>query len=139
VTKILSRALVVHDDATQSNLALTALSRVALQTEILHSAKQAFAALLDKETDPPELVVLQVGLTPFSGIEIVHAMRERPVTAEVPVILLADSEEELTHIEKLNVPHCSCLVQPLTFGKLVFALPQLDLRIQDSLLTSKST
>ena len=128
------RALLAHDDSTQIDFALNALIRSGLETTVFHDGKEIYVYLFERKDENPDLVVLPVGLSFFTGLEILKQMRMEPHTKDIPVLLLADSSEEQRALEILNLPLCSCFVKPLTFAKLVYALPRLDLRISDSLL-----
>jgi DNA-binding response OmpR family regulator len=140
IKRTVSRALLIHDDPGQRGLALDALSRSALNTTVLCNGKQAWLYLFQSQSplEQPDLVILRVGLSPVSGLEILKQMRLGKGTKEIPVILLADSDEEKRALEILDLPLCFCFVKPLTFVKIIYALPRLNLSISDSLLYSEA-
>ncbi|RME26501.1 MAG: adenylate/guanylate cyclase domain-containing response regulator [Deltaproteobacteria bacterium] len=54
-------------------------------------------ALSSAETDPPDLVLLDVIMPRLDGLEVLHVLKQRPQTADVPVLLLTiDRSEEIT-------------------------------------------
>ena len=130
------RAFLAHDDSMQTDLALKSLDRSGLQTTVFHDGKKIYVHLFQGNNPMPDLVVLRVGLSSFTGLEILDQMRREPQTQNIPVILLADSMEEQHALENLDLPLCSCFVKPLTFARLVYALPRLNLRMSESLLYS---
>jgi DNA-binding response OmpR family regulator len=110
------------------------LVRAGLEITPVHDGRNAYVYLFQNRNNMPDLVVLRVGLPLFTGLEILNQMRAEPHTQNIPVILLADSTDEQHALEVLDLPLCSCFVKPLTFAKLVYALPRLNLRINESLL-----
>ena len=128
------RALLAHDDPTQIDFALQGLVRAGLETTVLHDGKPVYLYLFEGGFEMPDLIILRAGLSSFTGLEILKQMRLERRTQNIPVILLADSAEEQRALETLDLPLCSCFVKPLTFAKLVYALPRLNLRINESLL-----
>ena len=78
------RLLLVEDDADNLELLTTILS----QTYRVFSYADASEALAALETAKPELLLLDIGIGPFDGLECLAAMRARPGYGSVPAIAL---------------------------------------------------
>ena len=136
VRRALSRALLIHDDPVQRSIVTDVLSRCSMDTTVLCSDEQAWLYLFRSERplEKPDLIILRMKLSPIGGLKILQQLRAGRNTREIPVIVLADSEEENVALKSLDIPLCFCFVKPLSFAKLVYALPRLDLFISDSML-----
>jgi two-component system, OmpR family, phosphate regulon response regulator PhoB len=85
------------------------------------------AALLDEE--PADLVLLDWMLPDTSGIEVCRAMRARPKTRTVPVIMLTARGEESERVRGLATGADDYVVKP-------FSVPELMARIRSLLRRS---
>lgn len=85
------------------------------------------AALLDEE--PADLVLLDWMLPDTSGIEVCRAMRARPKTRNVPVIMLTARGEESERVRGLATGADDYVVKP-------FSVPELMARIRSLLRRS---
>jgi two-component system phosphate regulon response regulator PhoB len=85
------------------------------------------AALLDEE--PADLVLLDWMLPDISGIEVCRAMRARPKTRNVPVIMLTARGEESERVRGLATGADDYVVKP-------FSVPELMARIRSILRRS---
>ena len=71
------------------------------------------------EIERISLLVLDVGLPGMSGMDVVHALRERPQTATLPVILLTGSGDEHTLVTGLGAGADDYLVKPVELSELI--------------------
>lgn len=85
------------------------------------------AALLDEE--PADLVLLDWMLPDISGIEVCRAMRARPKTRNVPVIMLTARGEESERVRGLATGADDYVVKP-------FSVPELMARVRSLLRRS---
>jgi DNA-binding response OmpR family regulator len=76
------RILLVDDDMTLAGMLSESLELQGLRVDVVHDAESALARL---DSDPPDLVVLDVMLPGMSGFEALRRLRERH---DVPVIML---------------------------------------------------
>lgn len=86
----------------------------------------------------PDLVILHLGLSHHFVVEILEKMRTEKATEKIPVLILPDSIDEKQLLERFAFKLCSCAVKPLTFWKLVYALPSLGMAVNESILYTKS-
>jgi DNA-binding response OmpR family regulator len=80
------RILVVDDDNELLKLVSMLLKRIGAQTVL---ARDGARALEIMETDPPDLVVLDLMLPDIDGLEILRRIRTQPQFNAIPVIILS--------------------------------------------------
>ena len=115
-TDVEAPILVVDDDAGIRSLVARVLRDAGF--EVLEAATGE-AALGVVETEAVSLVVLDMGLPGISGTDVVRALRARPQTATLPVILLTGSGDEYTLVEGLGAGADDYLVKPVRLDELV--------------------
>ncbi len=86
---IRSRILVVDDET----LSIRMLHNVLKSHYIVQWACTGLEALELASADPPELILLDVGLPDIDGYEVCQRLQEKPVTRDIPVIFLTRHDE----------------------------------------------
>lgn len=87
-----ARILVVEDEPDVSALVAYQLAHAGFQVRTASTGREALRAL---DSDPPDLVILDLMLPEVGGTEILRTMRGRRETSDTPVIVLtARSAEE---------------------------------------------
>ena len=86
--------LVVDDSSGSGHVLSSALTDAGLTAAFTTSTNDAIDWLAHST---PSLVVLDLALPPHDGSTVLHALREKPITADVPVLLLTalDSDEDV--------------------------------------------
>jgi len=79
------RVLVVDDDPPVVELLRQALSDAGFQVE---AAPDGAHALLAIDALRPDLVVLDAMMPVMDGFQVLRTLRERPATADLPVVML---------------------------------------------------
>src|SRR5690606_7670978 len=88
---------------------------------------------------PPDLVLSDVMMPKMDGITLLHALRDDPVTVDIPVILLSARAGEEARLEGLSVGADDYLIKPFSARELVtrihahVRLSQLRRRAQEAL------
>ena len=108
--------LVVDDDDDTRGLVAFALRRAGL--DILE-ASSGQAALEVVRTTAIGLVVLDIGMPEMSGTEVVQALRSRPETATLPILLMTGSGDDDSVIEGLDAGADDFLRKPVRLDELV--------------------
>ena len=108
--------LVVDDDADVRALVALGLRRAGFDVLEAASGETALGIV---ERDGVSLVILDVGLPGISGTDVVRALRARPHTATLPVILLTGSGDEFTLVEGLGAGADDYLTKPVRLDELV--------------------
>jgi DNA-binding response OmpR family regulator len=108
----MARILVVEDDAEVRTALVHDL------TERHHSVRSlgdAWGALREVSADPPDLVVLDLGLPDLDGFELLKMMR---AITDVPVVVATARDGEHEIIRLLNAGADDYLVKPFAIGEL---------------------
>ena len=111
-----SPILVVDDDAATRELVAIALRRAGF--DVLEAASGE-AALGLIEGAAIGLVVLDMSMPGMSGTDVILALRERPQTATLPIILLTGKGEEYPLITSLGAGADDYLTKPVRLDELV--------------------
>jgi two-component system response regulator len=62
----------------------------------------------------PDLVLLDVGMVPLDGVEVLKRISEADFLRKIPVALLCETEEEKQRAIKEGVPACAFVVKPIS-------------------------
>lgn len=110
------RILVVEDDAAVRRLVTTTLD---LHGYAYREAKTAAQALLELSSQPPDLVVLDLGLPDGDGVEVIRTLR---AWSQLPVIVLSARQEDADKVEALDAGADDYLVKPFSVEELLARL-----------------
>ena len=108
--------LVVDDAADLRRLIAVALRRA--DFEVIE-APSGEAALEIIETQQVDVIVLDMGLPRMSGTDVVRALRARPDTQTLPVLLMTGSGTSQSVIEGLDAGADDFLAKPVRLDELV--------------------
>lgn len=108
--------LVVDDDEGGRGLIVLALQRAGFEVVQAGSGQAALEMVL---TTRVSLVVLDMGMPGMSGTEVVMALRTRPETATLPVLLMTGSGDEFSVINGLAAGADDFLPKPVRLDELV--------------------
>jgi two-component system, OmpR family, phosphate regulon response regulator PhoB len=108
--------LVVDDEPDISALVAYHLAR---ETFRVRTAADGVEAIRAVEAEHPDLIVLDLMLPGMSGLEILHELRRRDETKDIPVILLTARREEEDRIEGLRLGADDYLAKPFSPQELV--------------------
>ncbi|MDH5196640.1 MAG: response regulator transcription factor [Gemmatimonadota bacterium] len=108
--------LVVDDEPDITALVAYHLAKAGYQVTTATSGSEALRVA---EEHAPDLVVLDLMLPGLSGYEVLEAMRQRPQTQDVGVILLTARREEADRIRGLSLGADDYLVKPFAPQELV--------------------
>lgn len=122
-----ARILVVDDEPDISALVAYHLARESYVVRTANTGAEALEAL---ERERPDLIVLDLMLPGMSGLEVLQAVRERPETSEVPVILLTARKEEADRIEGLRLGADDYVAKPFSPQELVLRVGAILRRIR---------
>jgi EAL domain-containing protein (putative c-di-GMP-specific phosphodiesterase class I)/DNA-binding response OmpR family regulator len=108
--------LVVEDTDDLRRLITFALRRAGF--DVLEAASGE-AAMEILETQPVDVMVLDMGLPAMSGTDVVRALRLRPETVTLPVVLMTGSGTSQSVIEGLDAGADDFLAKPVRLDELV--------------------
>lgn len=108
--------LVIEDEADIAALIAYQLARAGYRVRTASKGREALQAV---ESDPPDLIVLDLMLPEISGGEILKTLRERRETARTPVIVVTAKREEGDRIEGFELGADDYIVKPFSPKELV--------------------
>jgi two-component system response regulator len=66
----------------------------------------------------PDLVLLDAGMVPLDGVEVLKRIGEADYLRKIPVALLCDNEEQKQRAIREGVEACAVVVKPMTTDRL---------------------
>lgn len=108
--------LVVEDDTAVRTLIITTLDT---QGYVHMSAATAQAALASVTTANPDVVLLDLGLPDFDGIDVIRKVRS---WSQIPIIVISARTEDADKIEALDAGADDYLTKPFSVGELLARL-----------------
>jgi two-component system KDP operon response regulator KdpE len=107
------RVLVVEDDREIRALIQSSLSVEGFEVQTAVSMSEASALL---RHDPPDVIVLDLGLPDGDGVQLVHEVRKRNA---VPIIVVSARHQETQKILLLDAGADDYLTKPFSVGELL--------------------
>jgi len=95
-----SRIVVVEDDPDIAGILRDALNKQGFRAVAVHDGARALDAV---RREPPDLVLLDLMLPDMSGLEVLKALKRRPETEGVRVIVVSARAEELDRVLALEL------------------------------------
>ena len=116
--------LLVEDNALDAELTLRALKKGGLANKLLrlNDGQQALDYLFcrgsfeNRTPTVPRLVLLDLKMPKFDGIEVLRAIRADKRTQRIPVVIMTSSEEENDIAQSYDVGINSYVVKPVDFA-----------------------
>ncbi len=102
----MSRVLLIDDDVELCELVVEFLEGEGLDVEVVYNGQ---AGLERAQTEPPDLVILDVMLPGLTGFEVLRRLRE---TSSVPVLMLTARGDEVDRIVGLEMGADDYLPKP---------------------------
>jgi two-component system, response regulator len=90
------RIILIEDNQNDAELTIRALKKNKLSTDIIlfHDGEKAIEYLLDEKLHGfPGIILLDIKLPKFNGIEVLKVLKENKKTKMIPVIMLTSSCE----------------------------------------------
>jgi len=109
------RVLVVDDIAANRELLAGQLEQIGCQVELVCDGRSALRALELSRTD---LVLLDVTMPGFSGLEVCRAIKSQPGTRLMPVVLVTARGELEDRVRGLNAGADDLLLKPVAISEL---------------------
>lgn len=110
-------AIVVEDDLFLSEIYSDTLRGIGIEVETLYDGESAMQRL---KTATPDLIILDLNLPKYSGIEIFHELRKRGEISDTWVLIVTANPAqaaELTESE-LNSQNLLVLAKPISVDQL---------------------
>jgi DNA-binding response OmpR family regulator len=106
--------LIVEDDRDLRRLYRTALLVVGFEVK---EAADGLSALRTMDSDPPNLVVLDLALPMLNGHVVREQIQSQATTCHIPIVIVTGSDQDLD-----NLPVASVLKKPVSAERLVWTV-----------------
>lgn len=107
---------IIEDDKAIRNLISTTLET---QSYVYQSASDASSAIMNILSNPPDLIILDLGLPDMDGVDLIHKIRS---WSEVPIIIVSARNEDKDKIEALDAGADDYLTKPFSTSELLARL-----------------
>jgi two-component system, OmpR family, response regulator len=107
------RILVVDDDAHIRDVICFALEKAGMKTIAARDGVQALAKL---RTEPPSLIVLDIGMPEMDGLEVCRQVRR---SSDVPILFLSARDDEVDRVLGLELGADDYVTKPFSPRELV--------------------
>jgi DNA-binding response OmpR family regulator len=111
------QAIVVEDDLFLSEIYSDTLRGLGIQVETLYDGESAMQRL---KSATPDLIILDLNLPKYSGIEIFHELRKRADTSETWVLIVTANPAQAAELSEseLNSQNLLVLTKPISVDQL---------------------
>lgn len=113
------RILVVEDEPDLVRLLEFNLTQAGFE---VRSVERASDALKAAQSDPPDLVLLDLMLPDGSGTDVCRALKTSPATKSVPVIMVTARGEEIDRVVGFEIGADDYVVKPFSVRELILRL-----------------
>lgn len=114
--KTTAQILVVEDESDIAALVAFQLTHAGYRVRTASTGREALRAI---DTEPPDLVVLDLMLPEVSGTQVLRTIRSRKETADTPVIVLTARGEEKDRLEGFELGADDYIAKPFSPKELV--------------------
>jgi two-component system phosphate regulon response regulator PhoB len=122
-----ARILVVEDERDIAALVAYHLTKEGYRVRTADSGSEALAAAGHER---PDLIVLDLMLPGFSGLDVLNELKRRPQTSDVPVVVLTAMKEESDRIRGLELGADDYVTKPFSPQELVLRVAAVLRRVQ---------
>ena len=116
------RILIVDDEAINLKLVSRLLE---IEGYEVRSARSGEVALRLIEQTPPDLALLDVMMPDMEGYELCRRLRQNPLTAGIPIVMLTALVDENDRLKGIEAGADDCLPKPFDVGMLRALLARL--------------
>ena len=110
------RVLVVEDEQDIASLIKHALERSGDATvDMVGRGDEALRAVAER---PPDLIILDLNLPVLTGSEVCRILKQRPETAQIPVIMLTARTSEIDRVAGLDLGADDYMTKPFSLREL---------------------
>jgi len=123
----LARKILLADDSvTAQNMGRRILSDAGYDVTTVNNGSAALKKIAESK---PDLIVLDVYMPGYGGLEVCQRLREAPETARIPVLLTVGKLEPFKADEARRVRADGFIVKPFEASELLTALTKLEDKI----------
>lgn len=129
--------LFVEDEAGDVEMTMQALNSANI-TNRIHVVRDGAAGLAflfgtgkyarRERSSRPQMILLDLNLPKFSGLEVLRRVKADPRTSQIPVVVLTGSKNDRDIATSKRLGAEACIVKPVDFHNLSAVTPQLSLK-----------
>ena len=112
----MAQILIIDDDVMLLDLLQLHLSGRSVDVQV---AEDAVIALRSIITNPPDLIVLDLGLPYLNGMEVLRAVKGDPKTSHIPVIVITGHDNDAEYVRARELGADAFLNKPVSRDALV--------------------
>jgi CheY-like chemotaxis protein len=105
-----ARILIVDDGPDNSEVLQIMLKWEGFTTQIASSGEEALASVA---AEPPDLMLLDLGLPGMSGWDVTSQMKGNPATRDIPVIIVSGRGDDATRLRVKNAGAADFILKPV--------------------------
>ena len=120
------KILLADDSVTAQNMGRRILSEAGYEVVTVNNGSAALKKIAEQ---PPDIIILDVYMPGYSGVEVCQRIKESPETAHIPVLLTVGKLEPFKADEARRVHADAHLVKPFEASELLTALTKLEDKI----------
>ena len=124
----MERVLIVDDDPDIQRLVSYNLIQAGFRTS---SATTGVAALAAVETNPPDLIILDIMLPDLDGLEVCRTLRQHEKSRRIPIIMLTARTEEVDRVVGFEIGADDYVMKPFSPRELVLRVKSIFRRMGD--------
>jgi two-component system response regulator len=118
--------LVVDDNPQDLELTLRALRKAGIDQRLLVARDGAeVLALVLEGSCRPHLILLDLKLPKYDGIEVLQRLKANPRTAMIPIVVLTSSKEKRDIIDGYRLGVNSYIVKPVEYERFAAAVREI--------------
>jgi two-component system response regulator len=126
--KIISRILLIEDDADDAELTIHALKKHNLASPILHidDGEKALEFLFGPD-ERPSLILLDLKMPRVDGIQVLRRLRADQQRSDIPVVALISSKEGRNYVESFGLRADGYLIKPVDYNQFLVIVENIGL------------
>jgi len=109
------KILVVDDDKNLVKSIKYQLGKRGFSAYVAHSGKRALEKV---ESQPPDLILLDIKMPGMDGYEVMKALKRQPETAQIPILVMTGVEINGSRVKALSVGATEYFTKSGGFGKM---------------------
>lgn len=118
--------LVIDDTPPNLHLLITMLTRKGYATR---GISDGLIALSEIQTNPPDLVLLDINMPNIDGFEVCQQLKANEITREIPVIFISARDEVIDKVQAFDVGGVDYITKPFQIAEVLARIEnQLTLR-----------
>jgi DNA-binding response OmpR family regulator len=110
VSRAPARILIVDDVRDSSELLQIMLNWEGFVTQIADTGEQALASVA---AEPPDLVLLDLGLPGLNGCEVTSQIKGNIASRDIPVMIISGRGDDATRMRALNAGAVDFILKPV--------------------------